>query len=145
MPTSTNAISGIGCRLYDSPDGVTYTEVVDLMDLGSPDDPEVEMIEITPVAPYNQRREYLAGLIKNGDFDFTPFYTAAKFSHLKGQLGAKVFYRVVLPDPVTTNGSKYEFVGIMKKVKKKGLANKDPLAIECKAEVVGLPVFTPAT
>lgn len=142
---SVNAILALGARIYDSPDGITYTEMTDMQEIGSPDDPEVNMVEATPVNPTQRAKEFLAGLINYGEFEWKQFYTAARLVHHRGYLFQRVYYRVVFPDVISSSGSMMQFSSYLKKAKLTALEIEKVMVIEGKAQITGPSSFTSAT
>lgn len=143
---ATSAILGLGTRFYDSPDGTTYTERVDLVSIEGPADPEVDQIEISPVNPPSGNfKEFLNGMVEGGTHGFVQHYSAARFTALDAMLGTKKWYRLVAPDIVSTAGSKWEWTANVTKVKAMGFENKTPIGIEVKTKILSKPVFTAAT
>ncbi len=142
---SVDAMIGMGARLYDSPDNITFTEITDLQMIGSPDDPEAKEIDATPVNPTAGANEYLLGLLNYGEFEFKQYYNASRFVHHRGNLRQTVYYRIVLNDAISNSGSIIALQTLLKKCKISELEVEKVTVIECKAKITGPSGFTPAT
>lgn len=143
MPVS--AYLGLGARLYYSTDGSSYTELSDLIGMGSPDDPTVEKIDATPLNPNSNAREYLYGLIDYGKFTFQQYWTKARLTTLRGRLRTSTYWRVVFPDHATpTSASKLEFQGAPVKVRPGPLVNNQPISIDVEIDISGATTYTEA-
>lgn len=130
-----------GTRLYMSPDGVTYTELVDLKQLGEPGNADAPDVDVTPLNPTTNYREYLVGMLTSSDFTFQQYFTATRFNALYARLRLNTYWRIVLPD--LTTGSKLEFQAKLKKCSLTGLGNPDdPLLIDSSMKISGEPTFT---
>lgn len=142
---AVNAMLGLGARLYDSPDGITYTELVDMQEIGSPDDPEVGSVDATPVNPTNRAHEFLAGLINYGEFEFKQYFTGPRLVHHRGNIYKTVYYKIVLNDLISTAGSTMIIQTFLMKARLSTLEAEKVVTIDCKAKVTGASTFTTAT
>lgn len=140
---AVDAILGMGARHYYSTDGVNYTELTDLMEVGAPDDPEVEKIEATPVNPTSNAAEFLFGLITYGSTSFKQYYNKSRMTTLRARLRLSTWWRTVYPDNATvSNASKIEYVATPTKVRTGALVRNQPIAIEVNANITGAVTFT---
>ena len=136
---TVDAVLGIGSRLYYSADNVTYTELTDIVEIGPPDDPDVERIEATPLNPNSRAKEYLFGLVEYGEFTFKQFWNKTRYNTLRGFLYTSKYWKVVFPDTSTLI-----FQGALTKCRSSGLTNNQPIHIECTVKISGATTFTAA-
>lgn len=110
------AILAVGSTLFWSSDGVSYSELADLVSIGSPDPGAGPDVDVTPVNTSATTRSYLVGLRTGGDFEFEQLFTAARYSALDAVLGDQLYWKVRLPDGTTaSSGSTAVFQGGLKK------------------------------
>lgn len=136
---AADAILGLGTRVYYSTDGTTYTELTDIMEVEGAPDPEVETVESTPLNPTAYAREFLAGLVNWGKFNFKQYWNKTRFSLLRGRVRTTTYFRFSYPDT-----SKDEFATIVTKVKPEGASKNTPIAIAVQSQITGAPTFTAA-
>jgi hypothetical protein len=124
-----------------STDGTTYNELVDIRTMGEPGNADAPDVDVTPLAPTGDYREFKSGLLVAGDFTFEQFYTADRFSTLYARLRLTTYWRLTFPD--LTTPSKLEFQGTLKKCNIGAMGNPDdPLVVSCSIKISGEPTFT---
>lgn len=133
-----------GVRLYRSADGVTYTEVADLKELGSPGDPVAPDVDVTPLTPSVAAREFKAGLLNSGEMEFKQFWNKTRFTALRAILRVGYYWRVVFPDNASPAlASRVDFAGYLNRCTTSPMTDPDePITIDCKVKVTGAITFT---
>lgn len=143
---AVDALLAYGVRFYGSPDGVTYTELVDMVELGSPGDPESPDVDVTPLTPAAAWREFKTGLANAGSMDAKQHYNKTRFAFLRNlQIARTLYYwRMIYPDNANpNNASKVEFQAIVKKCTTSPLSNPDDeIHIPFQLRISGAITFT---
>lgn len=146
---AVNALLAMGARIYDSPDGIVFTEMVDMQKIGTPSQPTVNMIAVNSVNPTGRAEEFLPGLIKYGEFEFEQYYSASRLARHRGRLSligsVTTYYRIVLPDQGPNTASKFEFAGYLMEAKLSDFEVEKPMVIMGKVKITLFDTFTPAT
>lgn len=139
-----DALLAFGARLYYSTDGTTYTELADMLKIGSPGDPDAPEIDGTPLTPSVAWREFRLGLNKAGEFSFEQHFNKTRYALLDGRRRLSTYWRITYPDNATpANASKAEFVGYPKKVTISELGNPDDFVkIMVTVQLSGAVTFT---
>jgi len=141
---AVDALLAYGTRLYYSTDGSTYTELSDVLKIGSPGDPEAPEVDVTPLTPTAAWREFRLGLNKAGEFSFDQHFNKTRYSLLDGRRRLSTYWRIIYPDNATpANASKVEFVGYIRKLTISELGNPDDIVkIMCAVQLSGAVTFT---
>ena len=100
----TEALIGYGSEFHlddDTDPTPVLTELGEILSV-TPPNPQVEDVEATHMKSPNRRREYIAGLIEDGEGTFEMNYVAGSTTDLLLQTalsdGATRNYKIVLPD-----------------------------------------------
>lgn len=141
---SVDATLVYGMRLFYSADGVTYTEVADLKEMGPPGSSEVPDTDVTPLTPTAGVREFRAGLVNSGEIDFKQFWNKTRHGALLAMVRTTKYWRVTYPDNATpASASKVEFQGYVKKCTTSSSGNPDdPVTIDCTVKITTVITFT---
>lgn len=141
---AADASLAYGARLYYSTDGSTYTELTDIVEIGSPGEPEAPDVDVTPINPSTAYREFKSGLLNAGEFSFKQHWNKTRFTTLRGRLRTSTYWRLVFPDNATpANASKAEFVGPVKKCTTDPMNDADDeIHIMCTVKVSGAITWT---
>lgn len=141
---SVDATLVYGMRFYYSGDGVSYTEVVDLKDMGPPGNPEAPDVDVTPLTPSAAAREFKAGLINGGEMDFKQFWNKTRHATMYGFLRLSKYWRVTFPDNATPSmATRVDFQGYLKACTTSGSGTPDdPITIDGKIKVNTIPTVT---
>jgi hypothetical protein len=136
---------GKGSRLYYSTNGTTYTELTNLVEMGSPDSGSPEQIDETPLNPTNSRREYVPGLIDTTVFPFKQYWNKTRYALLLPYIsnGITLYWRVTSPDNATpANASRWDFQGNLKKWMAPEFKVTTSLIIDAEVQITGDITFT---
>jgi len=144
---SVDASLVFGMRLFDSPDGVTYTEIADLKEMGPPGNPESPDVDVTPLTPSVGWREFRQGLLVAGEMDFKQFWNKTRHTSISGKLNTNRYWRVTFPDdPTPADATRVEFQGRLKGGTTSGAGSADdPITIDCKVKISGAITVTAAS
>lgn len=99
----TESLIGYGSEFHLDDDAATpvLTELGEILSV-TPPNPQVEDVEVTHMKSPNRRREYIAGLIEDGEGTFEMNYAAGSATDLLLQTaladGVTRNYKIVLPD-----------------------------------------------
>ena len=102
----TEALIGYGSEFHLDDDAGTpvLTELGEILSV-TPPNPQVEDVEATHMKSPNRRREYIAGLIEDGEGEFQMNYVAGSATDTLLQTalsdGVTRNYKIVLPDDAT--------------------------------------------
>lgn len=138
-----------GTRFWYSSDGVTYTELADVEDIGPVGSPERPDVDFTPLNPSDSSRGFKPGLKVNGELSFKQFFTKARFTVLKTLFdnGTSTYWRVTYPDHATpASASRHIFQGYVSKLTDSAKSDPDdPLMIEAVVKITTDISFTEAS
>src|SRR5262245_43720766 len=112
------AFLAVGSTLFWSVDGSAWTELVELVSIGSPDPGTPPDVDVTPVNTSAKVRAFLAGLGGGGDFDFEQLMDkkTARYSVLDAKRLQVLWWKVQLADGTTaSSGSTFKWQGALKK------------------------------
>lgn len=129
-----------------SADGVTYTDLEDLDEIGEPGALTTPDVDVTPLAPTDDVRVYKKGLKTGGDFTFAQFYSKTRLATLITirDAGTDHYWKLIFPDATAENNRSYMvWTGPLKTVTVRGVGDPDdPLVIACSGKVNSDPAFT---
>lgn len=140
-----DALLANGTRFYFSTNGgSTYSELVDLKELGSPGEPEGPEVDVTPLAPTANYREFRIGLLKSGTITFKQFYNKARYTTLAALLRIQYDWKYVFPDnAVPASASNLTFKGYLKKLTVDPVSDPDDkILIMGEVTITGAITFT---
>lgn len=145
MPVS--AILVYGTRVWDSTDGVTYTEFADCQSIAAPGSPQVPEVDVTPLADSADYRQFLAGLAVAGEFTVRQYFTKARMSRVIAAYRTVKYWRVTYPDHATpASASRIVCQGFIKAWVPPAAPNPDePAVLEFTVKLTGAPTFTEAS
>lgn len=98
---AVDAVLGYGTKLYYGSDGVSYTELTDLEEIGEPGDGDVEQVEATPLTLTSNAKEFLNGAEDPGEFQFQQKYNKTRLTTLMALKATKKYFKVTYADTST--------------------------------------------
>lgn len=136
---AVDAILGDDARLYYSADGVTYTELSNVVEIPAPDGTTAEQVEV--LALYgNTAAEYLNGIKRNGKFTARIYWNKTVFNTLLGFVGVSKYWKVTYPDTST-----FVAQGNVSKVSREGLSKGAPVVTLLEVQLSGDVTYTAAS
>lgn len=138
-----------GMVLEYSADGTTWTELEDLDMMSEPDPGTPPDIDVTPVTGHGGRRKWRVGIEPGGDFMFSQFFKASRWTSLQtvktATATADYHWRTTAPDTLGANGSRWKWTGQLKMLKPPGAGDPDEaMLIQCSVKVNSAFTFTAA-
>lgn len=133
-----------GTRLRYGPDGVSWTTLADLVEIGSPPSAKRPKVDKTPLDPATSFREYSFGLAEAGEQKFKQLYLASREAALHAVEGVNQYWQILYPDAtLDANKSHSDFQGTITEITKEALSSADArLVIDCTVTVTGAVTFT---
>jgi hypothetical protein len=131
-----DGIIGLNTGLFYSafPTPSSYTEVTEVIDVNFPE-VSVADVKTTHYKTTNGIHDYTPGWKDGATLEVEKYYVAADESTLRGLLGVKKTWKVVLPD-----GGNYIFGGFMNKIGG-AIPNEDRVTIKFSVKICTLPVY----
>jgi hypothetical protein len=144
---AVDAILVYGTRLYDSPDGTTWTEYPDLRELESPGSPDAPDVDVTPLADTTDYRQFRIGLAVAGEFTVRQYFKKDRMSRVITAYRVQKQFRVTYPDHATpASASRVICTGYIKRFKPPPAPNGDePAVIEFTVKITGGITYTEAS
>ncbi len=133
---------------YSTNSGSSYTQLTDLVSLGSPGGAKAAEVEKTPLDPTDNTKEYASGLEEPGAHDFKQFWNDDREIALRALKGvAGVLWRTYYPDrTLLANRSHEDYMGTLNELSKEELGSADArLILVAKVKITGAVTFTGAT
>lgn len=144
---AVDAILVYGTRLWDSADGVTFTEYVDCQSLGAPGSPTSPEVDVTPLADSADFRQFRIGLATAGEFTVRQYFTKARMTRVLAAFRVSKTWRITYPDhPTPASASRVVCLGYVKAYTAPPAPQPDePAVIEFTVRLTGAPTFTEAS
>lgn len=102
---ATDAQIGYGSELWIENDSATLTQIAEITAISLPN-PETEEVEATHMQSPNRRREYIAGLIEDGEgtfeLNYVPGSATSTLIREAQESGEARGYKIVVPDGTGT-------------------------------------------
>ena len=119
--------------------GGPFTDVGEVVSIGGPS-VDVSVVEVTHLASPSRAKEFIAGLIDPGEFEFEANFLKADFNTLWGDCvaGTSRWFKVIFSDT-----SSFLVNGFFKTLKP-NTAGNDRHMYTASIKITGLPTYTPA-
>ncbi len=133
---------------YSTNSGGSYTQLVDMVDLGSPGTPTTEQVEKTPLDPTTNQKEYVGGMEDPGEHSFMQFWSSDRQVVLEALKNVPTtMWRIYYPDrTLLANRSRQDWTGTLTELSLEKMDGPSKrLVITAKVKVSGAVVFTPRT
>jgi hypothetical protein len=134
---AVDAVLGYGTKLYYGADGVSYTELTDLEEIGEPADGTVEQVEATPLTLTSNAREFLNGAEDPGEFQFSQKYNKTRMAALIALKATRKYFKILYADSSTVIFQ----ANVMKVVPPAGRKGQVQL-ITVRTKITGAATFT---
>lgn len=142
---STTAVRGYGTK-FRKVSGTNQTAVSQIRDLEGPG-AEADDIDISNTQSTNRRREFIAGMVDEGEITFDMVFTKAQYNTLKGYVGPETndSFEIEFSDRTATNGTgSILALGGYVKALGPSMPFEDKVTADCTVKVSGETTFTPS-
>ncbi len=133
---------------YSTNSGSTYTQLIDMVDLGSPGTPTTEQIEKTPLDPTTNQKEYTGGMEDPGEHSFMQLWSGDREVVLQALKNVNTtMWRIYYPDrTILAKRSKDDYTGTLIELSKEKMDGASKrLVLVGKIKVSGAVTFTNRT
>ncbi len=141
---AVDALPGISARQYYSIDsGSNYTELTDLIEIGSPEDGTAAQIPATPLNPTNNSDEFINGIINNGMAKWSQYWNKSRYATMRAYVGTKLTWKTVFPDNANPAlGTKIVYAGNLVKCAPGAMNKKDAIPLNYEVQITGAVTVT---
>lgn len=136
---AVDAILGNGTRFYYGADGVSWTELTDVVEIQSRDGRSADQVEL-PALYGTAAMEFANGQEREGKVVVRCYWKKTKYTTLLGYVGTSKYFKITYPDTSTDI-----FQGNVSRASPEAISKNVPVYIMLEIQVSGDNAFTAAS
>ena len=135
---AVDAVLGNGTRFYYGTDGVSWTELTNVVDIPTRDGRSADQVEL-PVLYGTAAMEFANGQEREGKITVRSYWKKTIYNTFLGYVGTSKYFKVTYPDTSTD-----VFQANVERVSPEGLSKNAPVYLKMDLQINGDNTFTAA-